>query len=334
MRRSLFACSAVVLLAVPAVADAIPTATTTSLPKLPKSTRDFDGLVTTKATLIWRLVGPEPRAHVRIWRLAGKHWRVAATTDRPPTVLSTGVIDACPFQSVDQGRTFKRYTKPCHDVLKRDPKTVVANGTAYRAVSDLNALIFQTPGLYGWTPTAPAFSWDPEQVFGESVPDFAAFSDPLRLVLYRERDGSRGSAVMTAYRSLDGGATWQEGSQAVGRVFAADTFGGGRLYGANAFDPSPGFPPTTFSHSNDLGATWQTLVLQARSNFGVHLELGTVPGVVAVVGDLIWVTDNGAASARSVATVPRGWRIMSTPGNFGSWLLIGKDSIRRVTLNR
>jgi hypothetical protein len=334
MRRSLFLGIAVGLLGLPMPADAIPTASTVSLPKLPTSTRDFDGLVTTKVTLIWRLVGPQPRAHVRIWRLAGTKWRVAATTDRRPTVLDNGVIDACPYESFDHGRTFKRYFKPCHDVLTREPKTIVANGIAYRAVPDLNALIFQAPGLYGWTPTSPAFAWDPEQVYGESVPDFAAFSDPLRLVLYRERDGSRGTALMTAYRSLDGGATWQAGSQATGRFFAADAFGGGRLYGVNSTDPGTGPPPTTFSHSNDLGATWQTLVLAARSTLGAHLQLGTVPGVVAVVGDLIWVTDNGAASARSVATVPRGWRIMSTPGNFGSWLLIGKDSIRRVTLNK
>jgi hypothetical protein len=334
MRRSLLVGLAVGLLGLPMPADAIPTATTTSLPKLPTSSRDFHGFVTAKATLIWRMVGPEPRAHIRIWRLAGKRWRVAVTTDRRPTVLDNGVIDACPYESFDHGRTFQRYFKPCHDVLTRQPKTIVANGIAYRAVPDLNALIFQAPGLYGWTPTAPAFAWDPYQVYGESVPDFAAFSDPLRLVLYRERDGSRGGAQMTAYRSLDGGATWQAGSEAVSRFFGADTFGGGRLYGVNSFGPSLDYPPTTFSHSNDLGATWQTLVLQARSNLGASLEMGTAPGLVAVLGDLIWVTDNGGASARSVATVPRGWRIESTPGNFGSWLLIGKNSIRRVTLNR
>jgi hypothetical protein len=335
MRKSLVVGLATGLLA-PFPASAAPTATTVRLPVLPAVTRDFHALATSGTVVAWATVGPASRTRVRVWRLAGKRWRLIGDVRRPPALLSPNVVDACPLRSTNGGRTFRPYRTPwpsCDTPPQPPAKVITVAGTSYRAPLDLNAMLVKPPGSPGWVATAPAFAWDPAASFGEAVPDFAVFGAPLRLVLVRWRYGSRGTHSATAFRSTDGGATWQPGPMP-GDILASDTLGGGRLYTApSVSDLAP--LAITLSRSGDLGQTWQTLPLEPpRSSVGgVTVEHGPDPGLLAVHGGrAIWVTTDGGVTATAVARVPNRSQVVSTAGRFGDWLLIRRRTMYRVRL--
>ncbi len=340
MRWSAVLLTAAAALIAPTAAGATATATTVRLPTLPElAAAARFGLTTPQTVVIWGR--PVHRHRDAIWRLAGHRWRrVAAGIEQTPQVRRGGVIVACPFRSIDGGRTFKRYRHtPCAaGGPAASGKTVVVAGTTYHLEPDLNALLVKAPGASGFTPTAPAFAWDPDAVYPETAADLAVFASPLRVVLFRRQKGSRGTSASTPFRSIDGGATWQAGPSMPGDSYISDTFGGGRLYTADTFDGALAAPPIAVYHSSDLGATWHELIVEPGHFHGTRVIQGDTPGELAIYGGRrLWVTEDGGITATAVADVPRDTvraftQVIATPHRFGDWLLVHGRTMKRVTL--